>query len=57
MDKQTRQRVERVERRLGAGRVICQHCRATLDTYADRCSVDLAVQCEGFLAIERAGKV
>ena len=49
-------RIERVERRL-AGRVICNRCGATLETYADQCNADLAERCPGFEAIERAGRL
>jgi ribosomal protein L40E len=40
-----------VRQRIGEG-VICTLCGATLSTYADKCSVDLAVRCPGFNAID-----
>lgn len=45
--------IDRVEQHL-AGRVICSLCGATLATYATRCTVDVAVRCEGFERIEAA---
>jgi len=44
-----------VERSLGDS-VICKRCSATLGTFADDCTADLAEPCPGFLAIERAKK-
>ena len=35
-----------------AGLVICGRCRATLETYADRCNPSLG-PCEGFQCVER----
>lgn len=40
-----------VEGKLGSS-VICTRCGATLDTYADACSADLADPCPGFMTIE-----
>ena len=51
----TAEEVERVESRLGDA-VICTHCGATLETYAERCSVPLNVKCPGFLRVEEARK-
>ncbi len=42
-----------VERALGDS-VICKRCDATLKTFADACTADLAEPCPGFLAIEQA---
>ena len=42
-----------VETRLGTS-VICQRCNATLETYANSCTADLADPCPGFIAIEQA---
>jgi len=39
-----------------ADSVICQRCHATLHTFADACTADLADVCPGFLAIERSKK-
>ena len=36
------------------GRVICDRCGATIDTYADACTADLDDPCPGFLTIEEA---
>lgn len=47
-------RIEKVEAALGDGRVICDRCGATLETYADKCTADLDARCPGFEAIERA---
>lgn len=44
-----------VERALGNS-VICGKCRATLGTFADACTADLAELCPGYLAIEQAKK-
>lgn len=44
---------EYVERTL-ADSVICDRCRATLKTFADACTADLADLCPGFMAIEQA---
>jgi hypothetical protein len=33
-------------------RQICDHCRATVSTYGDKCSVPLDVICEGFSTYE-----
>lgn len=43
-----------VEAELGGGRVICDRCHATLETFADVCSAGLLDQCQGFLAIDKA---
>jgi hypothetical protein len=50
-----RRKAERafVERALGNS-VICERCGATLATYADACTADLADMCPGFVAIETA---
>lgn len=50
----TPEEIERVEKALGEGHVICDHCGATLATYADQCSAYLADRCPGFEAIEAA---
>lgn len=42
---------EAVEAAFGDG-VICARCGATLATFADVCSADLAQECPGFEAIE-----
>ena len=42
-----------VERYLGTS-IICQRCRATLGSYAEDCIADLAEECQGFAAIEKA---
>lgn len=42
-----------VERMCGAS-PICNDCSATLATFADACTADLDVPCQGYLAIERA---
>jgi len=42
-----------VERDLGDS-VICSDCKATLNTFADKCSAGLSEQCPGYLAIEFA---
>jgi hypothetical protein len=47
--------LRRVEAALGDGRVICERCGATLETYQDQCLPDAADPCPGFVAIERAG--
>lgn len=39
---------------LGDGRVICAACGATLGTFAEGCTADLDVACEGFQRIEAA---
>jgi ribosomal protein L40E len=44
-----------VERSLGDS-VICQKCKATLETFADACTAGLQEQCPGYLAIEQAKK-
>ena len=31
---------------------ICSHCKATLDTFADKCSAPLEVECPGFKRID-----
>jgi ribosomal protein L40E len=49
--KQREQVVAGVEAALG-NKVICNRCGATLETYGDKCSADLAEACEGFRAIE-----
>lgn len=36
------------------GKVICDRCGATLDTFADACSADLCDICPGFTAIDQA---
>jgi ribosomal protein L40E len=40
-----------VQQRLGS-REICGRCRATLSTYADKCSADLDDRCPGFNVVE-----
>lgn len=50
----SRERRKRVEDALDDGRVICDRCGATLWTYAEKCTADLADACPGFQAIERA---
>ena len=42
-----------VEAKLGSS-VICSRCGATLATYADECSADLADPCPGFMTVEDA---
>lgn len=37
-----------------ADSVICDRCKCTLATYADRCSAELSEDCPGFQAIEAA---
>lgn len=49
-----RLRDERAYVEAACGGVICERCGATLATYADRCSADLADACPGFNAIEAA---
>lgn len=44
----------RAGQELGDGREICGRCGATMHTYADRCSADLAERCPGFEAVEAA---
>ena len=39
-----------------AGKVICDLCGATLETYAETCTADLSERCPGFEAIENAAK-
>lgn len=34
--------------------VICDRCGATLDTFADACTADLADPCPGFMAVDGA---
>lgn len=36
--------------------VICIRCRATLGTYAEKCTAELSDQCPGFIVIENAKK-
>lgn len=40
-----------VRQRIGPG-IICERCQATLSTYADRCTADLAEHCPGFNAVD-----
>lgn len=42
-----------VEAALGGGKIICDRCHATLDTFADTCTADLADECPGFTAINQ----
>lgn len=49
--KQQREVIRRVQEALG-DEVICSRCGATLETYADKCNVDLATRCAGFERIE-----
>jgi len=51
-DRLKRQR-DYVERKLGKT-VICDRCRCTLDTFAEKCPADLSDMCAGFVAIESA---
>ena len=37
-----------------AGKVICDRCGATLETYAEACTAELSERCPGFEAIENA---
>lgn len=56
-DRLRQRRVFAILNRDLAGRVICEQCGATLATYGDRCSADLAARCQGFEAIEFAIRV
>lgn len=49
-----RSELQRIEAELGDGRVICERCGATLDTYSDACTAALDDPCPGFQAIETA---
>jgi hypothetical protein len=46
--------IANVNATLGDGRVICAVCGATLDTFAEGCTADLDVACEGFRRIDAA---
>lgn len=39
-----------VRQRIGPG-IICSRCQATLATYAEACTADLAERCPGFNAV------
>jgi len=45
--------IARVHEKL-AGRIICERCLATLETYDEKCSANLDDLCPGFVLIERA---
>lgn len=47
------ERYARVEAIVGTG-VICQRCRATLQSFADDCKADLDDACEGFRTVDAA---
>jgi len=40
-----------VRQRIGPG-IICPRCQATLATYAEACTADLAERCPGFNAVD-----
>jgi ribosomal protein L40E len=50
--RELRERVQQIVRAEFGGRVICTRCRATLSTYADKCSADLDERCPGFNAVD-----
>jgi hypothetical protein len=42
-----------VEAELGGGKIICDTCGATLDSFAYVCTAPIAAPCPGFTAIDR----
>lgn len=51
-----RQRINaRVEEALKG--VICDRCRATLDSFSEACTADLTDECPGFVAIDKAKRL
>lgn len=51
--REVQKRAAFVRGRLG-DKIICQNCKATCDTYAEKCFADLSEACEGFNVIEEA---
>lgn len=50
--RELREQVARlVQARMGSG-IICSRCHATLATYGEKCSANLAERCPGFNAVD-----
>ena len=50
----TQEEKKHLEKELGGGKIICDQCGATLETYEEKCSAVFEGVCEGYVAIEVA---